>query len=69
MSGEFPLPTWWRGFTALLSQCVSFSLIDIGRVSSAYIVFFLVLLARIHQGSCPGIQVMLAFGVALIAIQ
>eukprot|EP00983_Pelagomonas_calceolata_P127711 1161437-Pelagomonas_calceolata.AAC.5 len=30
---------WWRGLTALLSQCVSFSLIDVGRVSSAYIVF------------------------------
>eukprot|EP00983_Pelagomonas_calceolata_P059722 1146057-Pelagomonas_calceolata.AAC.2 len=26
------------GLTALLSQCVSFSLIDVGRVSSAYIV-------------------------------
>eukprot|EP00983_Pelagomonas_calceolata_P044694 1139414-Pelagomonas_calceolata.AAC.1 len=30
---------WWRRLTALLSQCVSFSLIDVGRVSSAYVVF------------------------------
>eukprot|EP00983_Pelagomonas_calceolata_P068221 1149816-Pelagomonas_calceolata.AAC.5 len=27
--------SWWRGLTALLSQCVSFSLVDVGRVSSA----------------------------------
>eukprot|EP00983_Pelagomonas_calceolata_P125634 1161225-Pelagomonas_calceolata.AAC.13 len=26
---------WWRRLTALLSQCVSFSLIDVGRVSPA----------------------------------
>eukprot|EP00983_Pelagomonas_calceolata_P057368 1145039-Pelagomonas_calceolata.AAC.4 len=26
---------WWRGFKALLSQCVPFSLADAGRVSSA----------------------------------
>eukprot|EP00983_Pelagomonas_calceolata_P081462 1155590-Pelagomonas_calceolata.AAC.1 len=32
---------WWRRFKALLSQCVPFSLIDVGRVSSAYVVFFL----------------------------
>eukprot|EP00967_Tisochrysis_lutea_P105795 scaffold161545_cov15-Tisochrysis_lutea.AAC.1 len=31
---------WWRGLTALLSQCVSFSLIDVGRVSSAYAILF-----------------------------
>eukprot|EP00983_Pelagomonas_calceolata_P075422 1153006-Pelagomonas_calceolata.AAC.5 len=31
--------SWWRGFKALLSQCVPFSLIDIGRVYSAYVVF------------------------------
>eukprot|EP00983_Pelagomonas_calceolata_P042677 1138602-Pelagomonas_calceolata.AAC.2 len=31
--------SWWRGLTALLSQCVSSSLIDVGRVSSAYVVF------------------------------
>eukprot|EP00983_Pelagomonas_calceolata_P050062 1141788-Pelagomonas_calceolata.AAC.1 len=31
--------SWWRGPTALLSRCVSFSLIDVGRVSSAYVVF------------------------------
>eukprot|EP00983_Pelagomonas_calceolata_P026118 820583-Pelagomonas_calceolata.AAC.1 len=30
------LALWWRGFTALPSQCVPFSLIDVGRVSSAY---------------------------------
>eukprot|EP00983_Pelagomonas_calceolata_P048797 1141214-Pelagomonas_calceolata.AAC.1 len=30
------LSSWWRGLTALLSQCVSFSLIDVGRLSSAY---------------------------------
>eukprot|EP00983_Pelagomonas_calceolata_P017363 544738-Pelagomonas_calceolata.AAC.6 len=29
--------SWWRGFKALLSQCVPFSLIDVGRVSSAYV--------------------------------
>eukprot|EP00983_Pelagomonas_calceolata_P056346 1144555-Pelagomonas_calceolata.AAC.1 len=31
---------WWRapGPTALLSQCVSFSLIVVGRVSSAYVI-------------------------------
>eukprot|EP00983_Pelagomonas_calceolata_P127419 1161401-Pelagomonas_calceolata.AAC.19 len=34
-----PRELGWRGVTALLSQCVSFSLIDVGRVSSAYIVF------------------------------
>eukprot|EP00983_Pelagomonas_calceolata_P057611 1145147-Pelagomonas_calceolata.AAC.3 len=28
---------WWRGFKALLSQYVPFSLIDVGRVSSAYV--------------------------------
>eukprot|EP00983_Pelagomonas_calceolata_P070835 1150942-Pelagomonas_calceolata.AAC.2 len=28
-----------RGLTALLSQCTSFSLIDVGRVFSAYVVF------------------------------
>eukprot|EP00983_Pelagomonas_calceolata_P047311 1140572-Pelagomonas_calceolata.AAC.1 len=28
--------SWWRGFKALLSQCVSFSSIKAGRVSSAY---------------------------------
>eukprot|EP00983_Pelagomonas_calceolata_P066733 1149181-Pelagomonas_calceolata.AAC.1 len=31
--------SWWRGVKPLLSQCVSFSSYDIGRVSSAYIVF------------------------------
>eukprot|EP00983_Pelagomonas_calceolata_P004271 139255-Pelagomonas_calceolata.AAC.1 len=30
---------WWRGFKAPPSQCVPFSLIDLGRVSSAYVVF------------------------------
>eukprot|EP00983_Pelagomonas_calceolata_P047844 1140813-Pelagomonas_calceolata.AAC.5 len=30
---------WWRGLTALPSQCVYFSLIDVGRVSSAYVAF------------------------------
>mmetsp|Transcript_29574 Transcript_29574/g.76692 ORF Transcript_29574/g.76692 Transcript_29574/m.76692 type:complete len:87 (+) Transcript_29574:305-565(+) len=34
-----PRASWWRGFTALLSQRVSFSLIDAGRVSSAYVLF------------------------------
>eukprot|EP00983_Pelagomonas_calceolata_P090219 1157393-Pelagomonas_calceolata.AAC.9 len=29
---------WWRGFKALLSQCVPFSLIGVGRVSPAYVV-------------------------------
>eukprot|EP00983_Pelagomonas_calceolata_P080024 1154959-Pelagomonas_calceolata.AAC.4 len=28
--------SWWRGLMALLSQCVSYSLIEVGRVSSAY---------------------------------
>eukprot|EP00983_Pelagomonas_calceolata_P045099 1139554-Pelagomonas_calceolata.AAC.1 len=28
--------SWWRGLMALLSQCVSFSLNDVGRISSAY---------------------------------
>eukprot|EP00983_Pelagomonas_calceolata_P047852 1140819-Pelagomonas_calceolata.AAC.4 len=36
---ETPYKSWWRGLTALLSQCASFSLIDAGRVSSAYVVF------------------------------
>eukprot|EP00983_Pelagomonas_calceolata_P007350 240133-Pelagomonas_calceolata.AAC.1 len=31
---------WWRGLTALLSQCVPFSLDDVGRVPSAYEFFF-----------------------------
>eukprot|EP00983_Pelagomonas_calceolata_P065141 1148457-Pelagomonas_calceolata.AAC.1 len=30
---------WCRGLTALLSQCVSFSSIGVGRVSSVYVVF------------------------------
>eukprot|EP00983_Pelagomonas_calceolata_P039615 1137252-Pelagomonas_calceolata.AAC.1 len=29
--------SWWRGFKALLSQCGPFSLIDVGRVSSAVV--------------------------------
>eukprot|EP00983_Pelagomonas_calceolata_P068664 1150027-Pelagomonas_calceolata.AAC.2 len=33
-----PAP-WWRGFKALLSQCVPFPSIDVGRVFSAYVVF------------------------------
>eukprot|EP00983_Pelagomonas_calceolata_P124237 1161083-Pelagomonas_calceolata.AAC.7 len=28
---------WWRGLTALLSPCVSSSLIDVGRDPSAYV--------------------------------
>jgi len=41
---------WWRGLTALLSQCVSFSFADVGRVSSAYIIFiFYVLAPRILE--------------------
>eukprot|EP00983_Pelagomonas_calceolata_P076315 1153376-Pelagomonas_calceolata.AAC.3 len=41
--------SWWRGFKALLSQCVPFSLIDVGKASSAYVVFlfFSVLLGTI----------------------
>eukprot|EP00983_Pelagomonas_calceolata_P129082 1161577-Pelagomonas_calceolata.AAC.3 len=31
---------WWRGLTALLCQCVSFSLIDVGSASSAPHVVF-----------------------------
>eukprot|EP00983_Pelagomonas_calceolata_P075518 1153050-Pelagomonas_calceolata.AAC.19 len=27
---------WWRGFKALLSRCVPFSLIDVGSVSSSF---------------------------------
>eukprot|EP00983_Pelagomonas_calceolata_P002673 88728-Pelagomonas_calceolata.AAC.1 len=37
---------WWRGLTALLSQCVSFPLIDVGRDPSAYAVF----------SSCPYLE-------------
>eukprot|EP00983_Pelagomonas_calceolata_P085358 1156533-Pelagomonas_calceolata.AAC.3 len=35
----FCVTSWWRRLTALPSQCDSFSLIGVGRVSSAYIVF------------------------------
>eukprot|EP00983_Pelagomonas_calceolata_P119987 1160657-Pelagomonas_calceolata.AAC.7 len=31
--------SWWRGLKTLLSQCVPFSLIDVGRVSSADVYF------------------------------
>eukprot|EP00983_Pelagomonas_calceolata_P051420 1142401-Pelagomonas_calceolata.AAC.2 len=37
---------WRGGFKALLSQCVPFSLIDVGRVSSAYVVFLFFLSIR-----------------------
>eukprot|EP00983_Pelagomonas_calceolata_P065218 1148493-Pelagomonas_calceolata.AAC.4 len=44
---------WWRGLTALLSQCVSFSLIDVGRDPCAYGVylFFLSENSKQHQGA------------------
>eukprot|EP00983_Pelagomonas_calceolata_P131834 1161814-Pelagomonas_calceolata.AAC.8 len=38
-------PLWWR-LTALLSQCVSFSLIDEGRVSSTYAILLFFPLSR-----------------------
>eukprot|EP00983_Pelagomonas_calceolata_P014432 459925-Pelagomonas_calceolata.AAC.1 len=36
---------WWRGFKALLNRCAPFSLIDVGRASFAYVVFFSLLSA------------------------
>eukprot|EP00983_Pelagomonas_calceolata_P071559 1151300-Pelagomonas_calceolata.AAC.1 len=55
---------WWRGLTALLSQCVSFSLIDVGRGSSAYAV----LLATFQnptsdrgQGTCGSLSEFVSF--------
>eukprot|EP00983_Pelagomonas_calceolata_P078469 1154267-Pelagomonas_calceolata.AAC.1 len=47
--------SWWRGPTVLLSQCVSFSSIDVGRVSSAYVVFlFFSDCKRFHPAGGPG---------------
>eukprot|EP00983_Pelagomonas_calceolata_P106488 1159235-Pelagomonas_calceolata.AAC.24 len=37
--GIFNTQLWWRGLMALLSQCVSFSSIDVGRDTSAYVDF------------------------------
>eukprot|EP00983_Pelagomonas_calceolata_P030615 960774-Pelagomonas_calceolata.AAC.4 len=42
--------SWWRGLTALLSQFFSFSLIGVGRVSSAYAVFLFLSAVR-HESS------------------
>eukprot|EP00983_Pelagomonas_calceolata_P047212 1140533-Pelagomonas_calceolata.AAC.1 len=40
--------SWWRGLAALLSQCVFFSSIDVGKVSSAYLASLFMLQLSCH---------------------